>query len=121
MNYTIVVPEPIQAEIASWNLSFDAEDALYAQLEAGLTQHALDGLWRLPGPGFVFVYNVELQDPLLLGITHSFTFWLVYTSEDYHLSIYQCAHDQTENWNSEEDFGGGEYDDDGYGDEPPDY
>lgn len=103
MNYSIDVPEPIQSEIASWNLSFDAEDALYARLEEGLTQEALDRLWRLPGPGFVFVYNVELQDPLLLGITHTFTFWLVYGSEEGHLSIYQAAHEQVEDWNSYED------------------
>lgn len=105
MNYSIDVPEPIQSDIASWNLSFDTEDALYARLEEGLTQEALDRLWRLPGPGFVFVYNVELQDSLLLGVTHSFTFWLVYGPEDGHLIIHQAAHDQDEDWTSDEDAG----------------
>lgn len=104
MNYVIDVPAPIQLEIVSWNLSVDAEDALYAQLEEGLTQEALDRLWRLPGPGFVFIYRVELQDPLLLGITHGFTFWLVYGTTDGHLSIYQCAHEQSEDWNPAEDL-----------------
>lgn len=101
MNYSIDVPEPIQSDIASWNLSFDTEDALYARLEEGLTQEVLDRLWRLPGPGFVFVYNVELQDPLLLGVTHAFTFWLVYGTEEGRLTIYQATHNQDEDWNSD--------------------
>lgn len=101
MNYVIDVPEPIQTEIGSWGLSYDAEDALYAHLERGLTQAELDALWRVPGPGFVWVYNLDLQDPLLLGITHVITFWLVYTAQDGHLAIHQCQHRQIEDWGTD--------------------
>jgi len=98
VNYTVVVPEPIRDEIARWDLSLEAEDELYAQLEAPITQEALDAMWRLPGPGFVFVYSFDGPDPLILGLTHFYTFWLVYGAKDDHLYIHQCDYKRTGDW-----------------------
>lgn len=115
MIYTIAVPEPIQARIASWGLSLEAEDSLYAELEGGLTQEELDRLWRHPGPGFTFIWNLDFQDPLIFGITHFFTLWLVHGPRPDHLYIYQCDYDLREGWESDDQDDG--YDPDPYSDE----
>lgn len=104
MTYTIAVPEPVADEIASWGLPVDTEDELLARLAAGLTQAELDGLWRHPGPGPVYIYRLELQDAQLLGVTHNFTLWLTYGPQPDHLYIQQCEYSSEEDW--EPDDGG---------------
>lgn len=92
-------------EIASWGLPVDAEDELFARLTAGLTQEELDRLRRHPGPGPVFIYRFELPDPLLLGVTHNFTFWLAYGPEPDRLYIHQCEYAAEEDWDPGGDDG----------------
>ncbi len=98
MNYKIAVPEPIQDEIRGWGLSIEAEDELYASLEPGLTSSELDKCWRLAGPVPIFIRYVDFQDPLLLGITHDFTFYLEFGEEADMLYIVDAHHKATENW-----------------------
>lgn len=102
MTYVIAVPEPIADEIASWGLPVDTEDDLFTRLAEGLTQESLDRLWRHPGPGPVYIYRLEFQDALVLGITHHFTFWLTYGPEPDHLYIHQGEYGSEEDWDSDE-------------------
>jgi hypothetical protein len=104
VNYTIVVPEPMQDEICSWGMSLEAEDDLYAQLEPGLTQQRLDQCRRLAGPVPIFILDIEFQDPRILGILHFCTFHLVYGEQDGLLSMLSAFHTETEDWGVDDKY-----------------
>ncbi len=113
MNYEIAIPESLQNDITSWNLSIEVEDLLYEQFEGGLTQEELDRLWRHPGPGLTFIWNLDFQDPVCFGLTHFFTFWLVFGPEPSYLYLYQGEYNPRENWSLDNQTEGDEpdYDD----------
>jgi len=111
VNYVIAIPEPIQNNIASWNLSSDAEDFPHEQIEGGMTQEELDRLWRHAGPGSAYIWNLDFQDPVCYGLTYFFTFWLVFGPEPNYLYIYQAEYNPRENWTLENQ----------YEDDDPDY
>lgn len=102
MNYVIVVPDPRQVEINSWGLSDEAEDALFEELEKGLTRTELNYLWQPPAPSPTYVFCFDQTDPLILGLTHTFTFWLVFGSDPNHLYVYQCDYKFKEEWGIDE-------------------
>jgi hypothetical protein len=111
VSFVVEVPEPIQDEIRALDLSLEVEDQLYSQLEDELAD----------GPGtcqmlqfFTFVKYLDVQDPLISGITHRFTFFLTYGRDDNQLVVKQFFYDPVEAWSDEDD---GERD---YGDDPPD-
>ncbi len=103
MNYRIVVPEPVEREIESWELSFGAGIELYSVLDEGVSEKRLSELWRLPGPGFTYVWPVEFRDPVVPGINHSFTFWLVHGADDDALEIHQVDHVEEDDWSSSQE------------------
>lgn len=110
MAYEIAIPEPIQDKIASWGLPVEVEDRFYAELEGGFTQEELDRLWKHPGPGFAYVYNLDFQDPLNCWTTYFFTLWLVRGSLANQLYIYQCNYEAKEGWSLEGQYDGYEPD-----------
>ena len=59
--------------------------------------------WLVPAPSPTLVVNLSLQDPLILGITHHFTFWLTRGARDDHLYVHQCDHEQEEEWDADAD------------------
>jgi hypothetical protein len=102
VTYKIAVPEPLQDEIRSWDLSIDAEDELYARLERGLTKRKLDKCMRLAGPVPTFILYIDFQDPLILGISHSFTLYLEFGESPDLLYLVNAHHAETEDWGKDE-------------------
>jgi hypothetical protein len=100
VSFIVVVPEPLRNEISSWGLSIDAELLLYERLESDLADGHEDKLPRLAAPSPTYIYDLEFQDPLLLGIRHYCTFWLTYGELDNALYVRQCTHKQVECWDS---------------------
>jgi hypothetical protein len=100
MNFTVVVPEPIRDEIRSWGLSIEAEDKLYEVLENELRTGHEEKCSRLAAPAPTYLFDLEFQDPCILGITHSCTFWLTYGPRDDALYVMHCTHSQDEHWDS---------------------
>jgi hypothetical protein len=98
VTYVIDVPDPMQDEIRSWGLSLEAEDELYARLEPGLTSEELEKCWRLAVPSPTYAHYVDFQDPVLLGVTHSFTFYLTFGEKDDTLYIRDGQHTEKEDW-----------------------
>ena len=98
VTYVIAVPDPMRDEIGSWGLSPEAEDELYARLEPGLTSEELDECWRLAAPSPTFVLDVDFQDPVVLGVTHSCTFYLTFGEKDDTLYIRGGQHTEREDW-----------------------
>jgi hypothetical protein len=100
VSFIVVALPPIQDEIRSWGLSIDAEDLLYKLLGEELAEGHEQKCARLSAPSPTFVYDLDFQDPCVLGITHFCTFWLTYGEQDDALYIRQCQHRQEEKWES---------------------
>jgi|GEM_PF-5175337 len=79
-------------------MSIEAEDLLYELLETNLADEHETKCSRLAAPSPTFVYDLDFQDPLILGITHRCTFWLTYGPRDDALYVHQCTHEQLECW-----------------------
>ena len=100
MNYTVVIPDPIVDKIVSWGLSLEAEEQLYQRLEDDLREGHKDKCSCLAAPSPTFVYSLELQDPAIRGLMHSYTFWLTYGELESRLYVRECDHEQDECWDS---------------------
>jgi hypothetical protein len=99
VTYTIVMPDPMRHELEhSLGLSFEVIDELYANLEGGLTSEELDRCSRLAAPSPTFILNIDIQDPIIIGIKHSFTFFLTFGEKDDCLYIRSGHHAEKEDW-----------------------
>lgn len=106
MTYGIAVTRSAAAEIASWGLPVHAENDLLTALDEGLTQEQLDRLPRVPAPGFVFIYQLAVEDAVILGVAHHFTFWLTYGPDPNRVYVQRCEYATDEAWAA---GGDGEY------------
>jgi hypothetical protein len=94
--YTVVIPEPIRNEIASWGLPIEAETELYKRLQADLEIGHEVTCYRVAAPSPTYVYSLELDDPSFPILKHHFTFWLTYGPKDDCLYVHQCSHKEEE-------------------------
>jgi hypothetical protein len=107
VDYTLLVPEPVQDDIAELELPWEIEDALYEELEKGVTIEKYDTLHRFSF-GLVRVYYLDIPDLNIPGVSHFFTLWLD-PGPIGQLIIRQCSYKLHEEW---------AHDSEAFGDDP---
>jgi len=100
MSYEVNVPDSIRQQITNLHLHPDLEEELYRRLAEDLEYGHETTCFRLAAPSPTYIYNVQLRDPVLRGITHWFVFHLTYGERDDTLYVRQFFHDDSEDWES---------------------
>ena len=95
MSFTVVVPDPIRDEIASWLLPADLEELLYSRLQEDLEYGHEHTCQRIAAPSPTFVHYFELEE-LFSPVRHCFTFWLTYGPQDDCLYVHQTHYIQAD-------------------------
>ena len=96
MEFSVVIPDEALEEIRRWNLSPDAEDLVYRNLEEGLAYGHETTCTRLSAPSPTFGFEFSFEDPDGSGVSHAFLFYLTYGPLDDALYVMSCWHREVE-------------------------
>ena len=96
MEFCVIVPDSIAAEIRGWGLSARAEDLVYQNLEEGLAYGHETTCTRLAAPSPTFGFEFSFDDPDEFGVIHAFLFYLTYGPRDDALYVMNCWHREVE-------------------------